>query len=157
LTSLRKYAVVLNTSSLWSFIVTDSTDLLAKFFNPIIIPSSVASEISVEFTLPNEVTVQKLNAGQIVSAETIGLGAGENEAMILARDMRLPLIIDDGDAQRFAEQQLGLEVYGSLEFVRGAFLSCAIEREQFLAYIMSFLSNERANLGQISWASRAEK
>jgi predicted nucleic acid-binding protein len=142
---------------LWSFIETNTFHLLSHFFKRIIVPPSVASEIRVEFNLPSGITIQPLKPEQITAAQSIGLGRGENEAMILARDLGLPLIMDDGDAQMFAEEQVGLEVYGSLEFVRGAFQSCLIQRDEFLGYVMSFLNYERANLNQASWASRAQK
>ena len=117
----------------------------------------MAEEIKKEFSLPPNVTVWTLTTNQENYAKSIGLGVGENQAMVLAMDMKLSLIIDDGDAQRFAEEQFGIDVFGSLEFLRAAFISCAIERTEYDMNVTEFAENDRANLSQIQWAQRASK
>jgi predicted nucleic acid-binding protein len=149
-------SVVLNTSSLWSFIVTHTFDLLRKFYSPIIVPLSVAVEIKKEFSIPKGIEVRTLNGAQQTYADSMGLGPGENEAMVLAIDMQISLIMDDGPAQEVA-QQYGIDVFGSLEFVKAAFESCAIEREEYDRSVDAFQEEKRAHLGLISWARKATK
>jgi len=148
--------VVLNASSLATFVMTESLDLLRRCYPRVYVPKAVSDEFSVAFQMPRGLITRTLRNTQQAEAESIGLGAGENEAMVLARDMQLPLIMDDGDAQKVAER-LGVEVYGSLEFVRAAFCSCFIEREEYDERIDSFQESGRAHPEYVSWARNASK
>lgn len=148
--------VVLNTSSLSTFVMTQSLDLLRRCYSRVYVPRAVTDEFSTDFDTPTGLTTWTLRNTQQVEAQSIGLGAGENQAMILARDMQLPLIMDDGEAQKVAER-LGVEVYGSLEFVRAAFCSCFLEREEYERRLDSFQESRRAYPEYIAWARNATK
>jgi predicted nucleic acid-binding protein len=148
--------VVLNTSSLFTFAVTQCFDLLKLCFGVVYIPQGVADEFSQAFNLPKGLDVRTLRDTQKAEARAIGLGPGENEALILARDMMLPLIMDDDPAHKVAKR-LGIEVYGSLGFVRAAFRSCLIERGEYDVRLEAFDRNGRAYQNLLEWARVATK
>lgn len=149
--------MVLNTSSLWSFLETGTFDFLRDIYKPVIIPLSVATEIKREgFRLPTGVEVRRLNGTQQGYANSIGLGAGENEAMVLAQEMNLSLIIDDGPAGETAERY-GIDVFCSLEFFKNNYEGCGIEKEDYDEIVDAFEEHGRAHLGLVAWARRAIK
>lgn len=86
----------------------------------------------------------------------IGLGYGENEAIILAQDLEATLIVDERSARKVAKK-LGISLLGSLGFVRLAFISCLIDRRDFESRVRAFQLNGRAQPNVISWGLRATK
>jgi predicted nucleic acid-binding protein len=130
--------------------------MLKRYYNLIMIPRAVRDEFSSEFVLPQGIRVWTLNTGQDLAAKAIGLGKGENEAMILARDFLFPLIIDDTQAYHVAKR-IGLEVYSSLGFLRGAYRLCGIDRVEYDPLIDNYQSSGRASPFFAAWAREATK
>jgi predicted nucleic acid-binding protein len=157
LSSLSSLDAVVNTSSLSSFIVTDTVDLVKYCFRRIYVPEAVAKELRLSpYTLPQGLQMRRLQAVQRKEAHGIGFGPGENEAIVLARDLDLPLMMDETDARK-AAKRFGLKVYSSLLLVRLAFESCLIQREEYERKIHEFEVNSRANVEQVNWARTAQK
>lgn len=148
--------MVLNASSLITFVLTESIDLLKRCYRQVYIPRAVCDEFSLEFTMPSGVIVHTLSAAQETAAETIGLGRGENEAMVLARDLGLPLIMDDTDAEKVAAKY-EIPVYHSLEFVRAAYRACFLERVEYDLRVDSFEASGRVYPEYVDWARHATK
>jgi len=148
--------VVLNASSLITFVLTGSIDLLKRCYRQVYVPKAVCDEFSSEFTMPNGVIVRTLSGPQKAAAEIIGLGEGENEAMVLARDLGLPLVMDDTDAEKVAAKY-DIHVYHSLEFVRAAYRACFLERDEYDSRVSSFQASGRVYPEYIDWARHATK
>lgn len=148
--------VVINTSSLSSFVRTQCFDLSQLCFRHVYIPEGVCREFSAAFGLPRGLRVMTLTTAQKSRARALGLGRGESEAIILAMDMQAPLIMDDNPARRVAKK-LGVPVIGSVGLVRIAFRECIIKRSNYESRIAAFEQSGRANAGVIAWARSARK
>lgn len=156
--------MVLNASSLITLVLTETIDLLKRCYRQVYVPRAVRDEFSSEFTMPNGVKlampdaliVRTLTGSQKAAAETIGLGEGENEAMVLARDLGLPLVMDDTDAEKVAAKY-DILVYHSLEFVRAAYRACFLERDEYDSRVSSFQASGRVYPEYIDWARQATK
>jgi hypothetical protein len=157
LNNLGDLDAVVNTSSLSSFIITDTIDLVRHCLRRVYVPEAVAKELRLSpYALPQGLQIRRLQAAQKVEARGLGFGPGENEAIVLARDLDLPLIMDEGDARK-AAKRFGLKVYGSLLLVRLAFESCLIQRQEYDRKIHEFEVNDRAFPEQVDWARTAQK
>ena len=103
-------------------------ELLEKIFGRILIPEKVRKEVidrGKEKGLPNASVVEEaIKAGWIVIQEEIddrigklaeqaGISEGETTAILLARERKCPVLLDDLAARRFA-MGLGLKVIGSV-------------------------------------------
>ena len=100
--------------------------------------------------------MRTLNSIQQADAKAFGVGHGESEAIILARDMMLPLIMDDTPPQRLA-MKLNLDVYSSLEFVKGVYVSCFIDREEYEERLAAYDQSGRVGKSYVEWAMKATK
>lgn len=138
------------------FVITDSFYLLKLCYRQVIIPKVVKEEFTDKFPLPKGIIVRKLNLVQKAEAKSIGMHPGENEAIILATHLMLPLIIDDTPPQAFAMKQ-GLEVYSSLEFVRAIYMACFIERREYDERLDSYDESGRVGKSYVQWAMKATK
>ena len=147
---------VLNTSSLSSLVITNNFDILSLFFDRVYIPQAVRGEFSSNFRFPTGLSVATLTPQQTMEAESLELGAGESQAIILARDKQSPLIIDERTARTVAKSQ-GVTVIGSVGLVRRAFIDCMIDSASYFARISAFASTARANPSIIGWARLARK
>lgn len=155
--SLGNLDAVVNTSSLSSFIKTDTADLARRCFRSLYVPETVVAELRLSpYDLPQGFQVRRLQAVQKTEAGGIGFGAGENEAIVLARDLDLPLIMDERHARK-AAKRFGLKVYGSLLVVRVAFESCFIHRQEYEEKLREFEANSRATTEQVNLARLAQK
>ena len=86
-------------------------ELLRDLFSQVIVPSAVQSEIK-SFRLPEWLQVLEIPPDAMVDVSIEGLGAGEIEAIGLARHLSPDrLLIDDGLGRRLAKQ-LGLKIVG---------------------------------------------
>jgi uncharacterized protein len=115
--------LVSNTSPLVAFSAIDRLDLLSRIFNEVLIPPAVRDEL-----FPTQEWANARAAQQAISASTWifvvrppdslkfkqrRLGAGEAEAIGIALNKKLPVLLDDLRARKFAHS-LGLQVVGSL-------------------------------------------
>jgi predicted nucleic acid-binding protein len=113
-------------------------------------------EFTAKFSLPTGLIVRTLNSIQQADAKAIGIGPGENEAIVLARDMLLPLIMDDTSPQRVA-MKLDLDVRSSLEFVRAVYISCFINRDEYEERLTAYDQSGRVSKSYVQWAMNATK
>jgi predicted nucleic acid-binding protein len=116
-------ALISNTSPLIAFSAIDRLDLLRGLFNEVLIPPAVRHEL-----FPAREWANAKAAQQVISARTWilveqppnclkselrRLGNGEAEAIGMALEKKLPVLLDDLRARKIAHS-LGLEVVGSL-------------------------------------------
>ena len=117
-------------------------NLLKEIFNGIIIPESVKVEVidkgkekgkSDAFLIGNidwiKVVDDPSDADQL--AEKVGIHRGEACAILLAKSLNVPVLLDDSDARKFA-LGLGLEVVGSIGIIIRAVKLGLISKEDGL-------------------------
>ena len=107
-------------------IVSDSTtliilldlqrlELLSNLFEKVYIPKAVYDEISAkkEITLPAFMKVKAVHPCDKLDTLTMLLDAGESEAIALALELKMPLIIDEKKGRKIALQE-GIKIVGLL-------------------------------------------
>jgi hypothetical protein len=118
-------AVVSDTSVLHYLSVTRQFNCLPKLFGQIFIPPAVWNEVSHQIKLPVHSFVKNaLDAGwlkvaspqdrQAVRSLLVSLGAGESEAIVLAKELQPSLVLMDDLDGRLAAQKLKLPVMGTV-------------------------------------------
>ncbi|HHT9133113.1 MAG TPA: DUF3368 domain-containing protein [Candidatus Tripitaka californicus] len=113
--------IVSNAGPLISFVRVNKLALLHKIFQKIAIPPAVHAELIQGFRKPGMSETGKLPWIEILSLESPEdinklphtLGDGEKEAILLARERRLPLLIDDLAARKAAIKE-GVRIIGTL-------------------------------------------
>ena len=129
--------------------------LLKEIFNEIIIPRTVKVEVidkGKEKGKPNAFLIDAVdwikvmddpsNADQL--AEKVGIHPGEACAILLAKSLNVPVLLDDSDARKFA-LGLGLEVVGSVGVIIRAVKLKLISKEEGL--------KDLEKLANIMWLS----
>lgn len=93
-------------------------DLLDNLFDNIIIPHTVYDEINFkkEIVLPKSIKVSKVKESQLLHSLKLLLDDGESEAIALAHEKKLPLIIDEKKGRKIA-QNMNLKIIGLLGIV----------------------------------------
>ena len=93
-------------------------DLLSNVFSTIIIPDAVHKEISVKssITLPTFMRVQEVHDSELLDTLKNVLDLGESEAIALALELTLPLIIDEKKGRKIAMRE-GIKIIGLLGIV----------------------------------------
>jgi predicted nucleic acid-binding protein len=103
-------------------------DILELLFDRVLIPSAVYHEVVVHgrgrsgfHEVATHPWIQSRSVTDLVVLEQIprGIHVGEREAIVLARELALPLLIDERRGRRFA-LSLGVKVFGSLRVVAEA-------------------------------------
>jgi len=96
----------------------ERTELLKNLFDEVFIPPIVLEEISVKYPiiLPSFMKVEKLKDDELFNALTKLLDLGESEAISLAKEKNLSLIIDEKRGRKIAKN-MGLKVIGLLGLV----------------------------------------
>ena len=110
-------------------IVSDSTtliilwdlarmELLSNLFSKILIPKSVYQEISAKekITLPGFMEVRTVRPSEKLETLSMLLDAGESEAIALALELNMPLIIDEKKGRTIAMRE-GIIIMGLLGVV----------------------------------------
>ena len=100
--------IVLDNSVLSAFTRLDNLDLIRELFNEAIVPEGVHEEYAKGWggeALPNWVSVKKLGEGETIDAESLSLGVGESQAIILALLRDCPLGLDDENARETAKKK----------------------------------------------------
>ena len=110
-------------------IVSDSTtliilldlkrvDLLSNLFHKIYIPHAVLQEINFknEIVIPYCMEVVKLKESELLRSLNNLLDQGESEAIALAKELNLPLIIDEKKGRKIA-QNSNIKIIGLLGIV----------------------------------------
>lgn len=125
--------VISDTSPINYLVLIDEIDLLPTLFGEIIIPQSVLTELQRAET-PNEVQqwfaknpawLEVRNASVI--DPTIALGAGESEAILLAKEIKADLILIDDKKARQAAVERGLNVAGTINILELASVKNLLE------------------------------
>ena len=123
----ERKVTVSNSGPLIHLAKIDKLVLLKELFGEIFIPSQVKTEVvdaGKEEGMPDAFLIEgeikngwirvDYDVGNIEDiAKNVGIDEGEAAAIVLARKMRMPILLDDLAARRFAIG-LGLEVTGSI-------------------------------------------
>ena len=100
--------------------------LLGEIFSEVIIPEAVKIEVvdkGKNMGMPDAFLIDNVQWIRVVDdppnsellAEKVGIHHGEASAILLAKSLRLPILLDDSDARKFASG-LGLQVVGSVVY-----------------------------------------
>lgn len=110
--------IVADAGPLISLVRISRLELLAGLYDGVQIPRAVEREImrrppGFQAGLPSWIGVREVRDQRAVAALSGNLGAGESEAIVLAEELGLPLLIDDG-AGRVAARGRGIRITGTL-------------------------------------------
>ena len=123
----ERKVTVSNSGPLIHLAKIDKLVLLKELFGEVFIPSQVKSEVVdagkeegmayaflIEAEIGNGWIIVDCDIGDVEDiAKNVGIDEGEAAAIVLARKMKKPILLDDLAARRFATG-LGLEVAGSI-------------------------------------------
>ena len=127
--------VVSNSSPLIALHQIGQLPLLRSLFGSIVIPSAVAAEVVSIGDLPDFVSVHGLTQKLIPGIFLPMLGAGECEAILLARELSANHVLLDDLPARKQAIQLGLSVIGTLGIL------CAAKQRGILPVIRPSLDS----------------
>jgi len=96
----------------------DRVELLENLFDIVYIPPIVLEEISVKYpiVLPSFIRVEKLKDNEFFNSLKMLLDLGESEAIALAKEKNLSIIMDEKRGRKIAKE-MGLKVIGLLGVV----------------------------------------
>lgn len=122
--------IVSDTTPINYLILIDQIHLLRDLYGQVVLPQAVFDEMQ-SASAPDKVRAWISNRPEWLELRTVSmpdstlnLGAGEKEAITLAREMRADLLLMDDKKGRRAAQERGLTVIGTL-----AVLATAARRE----------------------------
>ena len=134
-------------------VVSDSTTLiilsdlkrfeyLRNIFTTIYIPQKVYDEISYkkEIVLPDFITILKVKKSERLQELKIILDDGESEAIALALDKKLPLIIDEKKGRKVA-LNLNIKILGLLGIIYLNIKKEFISKEEARVFLKSVQDN----------------
>ena len=151
--------IVSNSGPLIHLARIDRLKLLKELFGEVIIPDEVKLEVvdrgkdegmADAFLIESEIengwiVIDRSNDGRVNEiAESAGIDIGEAAAIMLAKSMKCPALIDDLAARRFATG-LGLQVVGSI----GVLIRCAKVQTLSKSEVLDALEK----LGRVMWLS----
>ena len=127
--------IISDTTALIILAKTNHLDLLSNFIDRVYIPKAVLNEIKykndiVKVLIENSdfIEVKEVSSQEILSdIETTNLDLGETEAIALALELDLRLIIDEKMGRRIASQK-GVKIIGLLGILEANF------RLEFISY-----------------------
>ncbi|HIO93253.1 MAG TPA: DUF3368 domain-containing protein [Leucothrix mucor] len=116
----------------------DKIELLSNLFTKIIIPQTVYQEISFKGSvdLGDFIEIKQAKPCELLETLNMMLDKGESEAIALAVEMKLKLIIDEKKGRKIAMTQ-GLKVIGLLGIVYLNVLKGFLSKDQAKAFIDS--------------------
>lgn len=116
--------VVADSSPINYLVLIDAVDLLESLFGEVIVPNSVADELSSEgapevvrvwmTTAPGWLKIEEVQSEALVSVAALKLHLGELEAIVLAESLDADYLIMDERAGRRAAEARNLTVVGTL-------------------------------------------
>ena len=130
--------IVSDSTTLIILLDLDKIDLLSNLFPKIIIPEAVYQEITFKNPLKETsfIEVRQAKNSELLEALTMMLDKGESEAIALAVELKLKLIIDEKKGRKIAMNQ-GIEIIGLL----GVIYLNAIKGFLTITQAKTFLSN----------------
>ncbi len=110
--------IVSDSTTLIILLDLDKMDLLSNLFPKIIIPEAVYQEISFKKPLKETrfIEVRQAKKNELLETLTMMLDQGESEAIALAVELKLKLIIDEKKGRKIAMNQ-GIEIIGLLGII----------------------------------------
>ena len=110
--------IISDSTTLIILLDMDRFDLMDNLFPSITIPQTVYDEINFkkETVLPRSIKVSKIKESQLLKSLKLLLDDGESEAIALAHEKKLPLIIDEKKGRKIA-QNMNLKIIGLLGIV----------------------------------------
>ena len=129
-------------------IISDSTSLiilnnvkrldLLEVFGKVYIPKKVYEEINIknDFILPDFIEIKKIKRDELYFYLTKILDEGESEAIVLAKDMSLGLIIDEKKGRKIAKN-LNIKILGFLGVLFLNYKNNIISRKEIIKIIDS--------------------
>ena len=133
-------------------IVSDSTTLivlnnlgkldLLKVFNQVYIPQKVYEEINFknDFILPDFIQVKNIEKNDLYFYLTKLLDEGESEAITLAKELNLPLIIDEKKGRKIAKN-LNIKIVGLLGILYLNYKKGFITKEKIKSFLGDAINN----------------
>jgi len=133
-------------------IVSDSTTLivlnnlgrlnLLKVFNQVYIPQKVYEEVNFkkEFILPDFIKVKRIETNELYFYLTKLLDEGESEAITLAKELNLPLIIDEKKGKKIAKN-LNIKIIGLLGILYLNYQKGFITQEEIKSFLDDAIKN----------------
>ena len=140
---------VVNATPLICLALLDRLSLLNEMFDEVIVPQSVYAEvIQGGAGKPGADALAKADWLRVVSAEAsitiepllLGLGAGELEVLLLARQIEPDWVIIDERLARRVAFAMGLPVKGTLGILLAAVLAGLLSRQEALDDLQKLLS-----------------
>lgn len=118
-------------------------DLLRQLFSSITIPSAVQKEVLVPGKEGNSVIEEAIGSWiQIADPEKeqdLGLGPGENAALLLAAELKKPIILDDAYAIKIAKG-LSIEYMRTTSVVLLAYAKKIISKKEALSCLKEVIA-----------------
>jgi predicted nucleic acid-binding protein len=110
--------IVSDSSTLIILFDLDKIELLQNISNKVYIPQTVYNEINYKYivNLPNYFEIIKITQNDELYQLKMLLDDGESEAILLAKQMKLPLIIDEKKGRKIAVN-MGVDIIGLLGIV----------------------------------------
>ena len=133
-------------------IVSDSTTLivlnnlgklnLLEVFNQVYIPQRVYEEVSFknDFILPDFIKVKKIETNELYFYLTKLLDEGESEAITLAKELNIPLIIDEKKGRKIAKN-LNIKIIGLLGILYLNYKKGFITKEEIELFLNEAINN----------------
>lgn len=133
-------------------IVSDSTTLivlnnlgrlnLLKVFNQVYIPQKVYEEVNFkkDFILPDFIKVKRIETNELYFYLTKLLDEGESEAITLAKELNLPLIIDEKKGKKIAKN-LNIKIIGLLGILYLNYQKGFITQEEIKSFLDDAIKN----------------
>jgi len=128
--------VVSDTTCITTLLKAGHVELLQKLFGTVVVPEAVSRElVAFHGRMPGFIAVRSVpqSAARMAGAEH--LGAGESEALALARHLDAELMITDDRQARTAARRLGLNFSGL------AGLAVAAKRRGIIPSVTDFLES----------------
>jgi len=152
--------IIVDNSVLSAFKRLGVLDLLRQLFDDVMITPGVLDEFSRKWgreALPRWMRIGGLDELMLREAETLRLGRGEAESIVLAQRLGCLLAVDDEKARSVAKGK-GIPVIGSVGILRLAYEHCPIETRHELEELLTRLSEDLyLEDWLIKWALSAEK
>ena len=106
--------IISDSTTIITLLNIDRLDVLKNIFSLVYLPQKVYEEVVIEekIVLDKEFfVVKKINDKNLYTLLSKSLDAGECEAIVLAKEMELSLIIDEKKGRKIASN-LGLNIFG---------------------------------------------